>query len=90
MQIWDVDEDSAATQSTLESAGHRGGIRAVALSSDDSLVLSAAAEGVKLWNSACGACVRTLQEPQHALCALFAPGNRHAIVGCKVGAWLGA
>ena len=71
--------------STLEAPGHRGGIRAVALSGDDSLILSAAAEGVKLWNARSGSCVRTLQEPQHVLCALFATGNRHAVVGTKVG-----
>ncbi|KAK9805414.1 hypothetical protein WJX73_002742 [Symbiochloris irregularis] len=85
VEIWDIDEEAVAVQSTLEGAGHRGGIRAVALSSDDSLILSAAAEGVKLWNSSSGACIRTLLEPQHALCALFAPGNRHAVVGCKDG-----
>ena len=84
MQVWDVGEDDSSLHTTLEAPGHRAGIRAVALSPDDSLLLSAAAEGVKLWNCHSGACVRSMQEPAHGLCALFAPGGRHAVVGSKV------
>ena len=84
VQVWDVGENSTLVHSTVEAPGHRAGIRTVALSGDDALLLSAAAEGVKLWNAASGVCVRSMQEPAHGLCALFAPGGRHAIIGSKV------
>ena len=83
-QVWDVGEDDSSIHTTLEAPGHRGGIRAVALAGDDSLALSAAAEGVKVWNARSGVCVRSLAEPTHGLCAMFTPGNRHAVVGSKV------
>lgn len=38
-----------------------------------------------MWNPRTGACLRTM-ESGYGLCALLAPGNRHAIVGTKEGA----
>ncbi len=33
-----------------------------------------------------GACLRTIEQAGHGLCAVFAPGGRHAVVGTKEGA----
>ncbi|PWZ03148.1 WD40 repeat-like protein [Testicularia cyperi] len=71
--------------SALESPGHRSDIRAVALSSDDSLLASACSAGqLKIWNVKTGKCVRTLP-CAYALSAAWLPGDQHVIVGCKDG-----
>ncbi|KAL4458578.1 hypothetical protein ABPG75_013443 [Micractinium tetrahymenae] len=75
---------SAEKAQTLDLAGHRSDIRALALASDDSLCLSASNNSVKVWNPRSGACLRTM-DSGYGLCALFAPGNRHAIAGTKEG-----
>ena len=38
----------------------------------------------QVWNPRTGACLRTM-ESGYGLCALFVPGNRHAVVGTKEG-----
>lgn len=38
----------------------------------------------QVWNPRTGACLRTM-DSGYGLCALFAPGNRHALVGTKEG-----
>lgn len=48
----------------VETCGHRSGVRALALSSDDATLLSAAAGAVKLWNPTSGACLRTIETGQ--------------------------
>lgn len=125
----------------LDLAGHRSDVRAVALASDDSLLLSASNNCVKVrrgagavtggggggggevvlvrlglglgreataaagracwflacctplatpphlrqvWNPRTGACLRTM-DSGYGLCALFAPGNCHVLVGTKEG-----
>jgi len=68
----------------IDNHGHRSDIRAVTLSSDDSMVLSTSNSGVKIWNPRSGACIRTI-DSGYGLCALFVPGNKHAVVGTKEG-----
>ena len=51
----------------MDSPGHRSGPRALALSSDDAVLLSAAAGEVKLWNPRSGACLRSIESGQVAL-----------------------
>lgn len=72
----------------LDGAGHRSDVRAVALSSDDALCVSGSSAGVKVWNPRTGACLRSVEGTGYVLSALFAPGNRHAVVGTKEGALL--
>lgn len=85
MQVHDISEEAASVSSSIEGPGHRGGIRAVAVSHDDTLLLSAAAEGCKLWSADRGTWLRSFPAPAHGLCAVFAPGDRHAVIGSKVG-----
>ena len=80
----DARPDGFELRARIDQGGHRSAVRALALASDDSSLLSASAEGAKLWSPGSGACVGTL-EGGYGLCAVFAPGNRHAVVGTKVG-----
>jgi WD40 repeat protein len=61
----------------IEAAGHRSGIRAVAVSSDDATLLSAAAGAVKLWNARTSACLRTIETGQ------VTPLSRHSLA-CRL------
>jgi len=84
LQVWHIKDEDVSRLHDLESPGHRSDIRTVALSSDDSLLLSGSNNEVKIWNPRSGVCLRTI-EAGYGLCALFAPGNRHAVVGTKEG-----
>ncbi|CDU24431.1 related to DIP2-Dom34p-interacting protein [Sporisorium scitamineum] len=71
--------------SALEAPGHRSDIRAVALSSDDTLLASACGAGqLKIWNVNTGRCIRTLP-CGYALSVAWLPGDQHVLVGCKDG-----
>lgn len=92
VEEWELpaaDDDGDASEPTktraLEAAGHRADVRAVALSPDDGTLLTCSHKGVKVWNPSTGACLRTV-EGGYGLCAAFAPGGRHAVVGTKTGA----
>jgi U3 small nucleolar RNA-associated protein 12 len=69
---------------SVELAGHRNDIRAVALSSDDRMLASASSGGLKIWNVKTRNCLRTL-ECGYALCCAFLPGDKIVIVGTKEG-----
>lgn len=74
---------------SLTLSGHRSDVRFVAVSSDDQLLLSLSSSSVKIWNARSMQCIRTLSEGiSLALCAVFAPGNMHVVVGTKLGALL--
>ncbi|XP_078322408.1 WD repeat-containing protein 3-like [Crassostrea virginica] len=64
--------------------GHRTDVRTLSFSSDNTALLSASAETVKIWNRASTQCIRTMTS-DYALCSLFAPGDRHVIIGTKSG-----
>lgn len=71
-------------QVVLSQQGHRSDVRAVALSSDDSMLASASNGMVKVWNARTGQCIRTLA-CGFGLCTAFLPGDRHLAVGTKEG-----
>ncbi|EPQ30291.1 uncharacterized protein PFL1_02407 [Pseudozyma flocculosa PF-1] len=71
--------------SALDLPGHRADVRAIALSSDDSLLATACGAGqLKIWNVQTGRCVRTLP-CSYALSVAWLPGDQHVLVGCKDG-----
>lgn len=83
-------EEKRATEAqiacALELPGHRSNVRAVALSSDDSLLASVCGTGqLKVWNVRTGRCIRTLPVSAYALCVTWLPGDRYVLVGCKDG-----
>ncbi|CAH2106548.1 unnamed protein product [Euphydryas editha] len=73
----------------ITQPGHQREPRCVAISSDNLAVLSASADSVKIWNRSSQACVHTVGVAgARPTCAAFAPGDRHALVGCADGALL--
>ncbi|KAJ4382695.1 beta transducin [Didymella sp. IMI 355093] len=69
---------------SVELAGHRNDVRALALSSDDRMLASASSGGLKIWNIKTQNCLRTL-ECGYALCCAFLPGDKIVVVGTKEG-----
>ncbi|KAF3103832.1 hypothetical protein TWF569_007390 [Orbilia oligospora] len=82
------DKDSSISEYTklysIELPGHRTDVRALSLSSDDSLLASASNGSLKIWNVRTGSCVRTF-ECGYALCCAFLPGDKIVVVGNKSG-----
>jgi U3 small nucleolar RNA-associated protein 12 len=68
----------------LTKAGHRTDIRTVCFSSDDSWILSASNNSLKVWNWSSLQCTHTM-ECGYAVSAMFIPGDRHALIGTKAG-----
>lgn len=82
-------EDRTLKQHVINLGGHRLDVRCVQLSSDNQLILSLSSASVKIWNAHSLQCIRTVSDSiDLALCAIFAPGNMHVIVGTKNGALL--
>ena len=76
----------AESLAKIESLGHKSNVRTLAFSSDNTAILTASAEGVKVWNRFSLSCVRSMP-CGNALSCIFAPGDRHALVGTKSGNW---
>nr|KAJ3411954.1 hypothetical protein HK105_002485 [Polyrhizophydium stewartii] len=70
--------------STVDHAGHRSDIRAIALSSDDDLLLTGSNDLVKVWSARTRQCLKSMASG-YVLCCAFLPGNKHIIVGTKTG-----
>lgn len=70
--------------SEVATQGNRSDVRALALSEDDSLLLTTGNGGSKLWSTHTGKCLNSVATG-YGLCALFAPGDKYAVVGCKDG-----
>ncbi|KAK0612903.1 WD40-repeat-containing domain protein [Bombardia bombarda] len=68
----------------VELPGHRTDIRALSISSDDKMLVSAANGSLKIWNIRTQTCIRTF-ECGYALCCAFLPGDKVVIVGTKEG-----
>ncbi|XP_006813674.2 WD repeat-containing protein 3 [Saccoglossus kowalevskii] len=73
-----------SNKSSLGMPGHRSDVRTVCFSSDDTALLSASGEAVKIWNRSTQQCIRTMKSG-YVLCSMFVPGDRHCIVGTKAG-----
>ncbi|XP_072932107.1 WD repeat-containing protein 3 [Epargyreus clarus] len=73
----------------ITQPGHQKEPRCVAISSDNLAILSASADSIKMWNRSSQSCLRTV-----SMCggrptgAVFAPGDRHALVGAADGSLL--
>jgi U3 small nucleolar RNA-associated protein 12 len=85
LEVWDFRPGEDPSRSAaIDGPGHRSDVRALALASDDATCLSTSNSGIKIWNPRNGACLRSV-ESGYGLCGLFAPGNKHAVVGTKEG-----
>jgi U3 small nucleolar RNA-associated protein 12 len=65
--------------------GHRSEVRALAMASDDSFLVSLSSRLLKVWPVDGSTCLGTVEVPNSLSLALV-PGNRFAIVGTKKGA----
>ncbi|XP_047517729.1 WD repeat-containing protein 3 isoform X2 [Pieris napi] len=66
--------------------GHQKEPRCVTFSSDNLAILSASVDSIKIWNRNSQSCLRTIPVPcGRPVSACFAPGDRHALVGCVDG-----
>ena len=71
--------------------GHPTGIRAVELSSDDSLACTVSKNVTKIWNVANRSCIQSVSPTVgdnascYGLCATFLPGNSHIVLGTREG-----
>lgn len=79
----DEPPDYNRTQS-VELPGHRTEVRAVSLSSDDRMLVTASNGALKIWNTRTQSCLRTL-ECGYTLCCAFLPGDRVVVLGNNKG-----
>lgn len=84
LEVYDLTEDSSSLAHVIDLPGHRSDVRSLALSHDNTLLMSTSHNSVKIWNPISGICLRTM-EAGYGLSGLFVPGNRYAIVGTKAG-----
>ncbi len=75
---------AASRMMVLDLQGHRSDVRAVAVSSDGSMVASVSHGLAKAWSSTTRQCVRSAP-CGFGLTVAFAPGDRHLLVGTKEG-----
>ena len=69
---------------SVDMPGHRTDVRALALSSDDRMLVSASNGSLKIWNIRTQNCIRTL-DCGYALCCCFLPGDKVVVVGDRKG-----
>ena len=69
---------------TLDSQGHRGDVRSLSVSNDNSMILSCSYNGIKVWNANSGNCLRTCAGG-YGLCSTFVVGDKYACIGTKAG-----
>ncbi|XP_035232380.1 WD repeat-containing protein 3-like, partial [Stegodyphus dumicola] len=81
-----VKDHSAMLCHNIMLPGHRSFVRSLNYSADNSMILSASEEAVKIWKSYKDeeTCTHTLK-CDSALCSVFVTGNSHCIIGTKNG-----
>lgn len=84
LETYLVEGSKSSKMQTIELQGHRSDVRSLALSSDDTLLLSTSHNAVKIWNLTSGTCIRTI-DSSYGLCSSFVPGDKYALVGTKEG-----
>eukprot|EP00898_Chlorokybus_atmophyticus_P008490 jgi/Chlat1/8642/Chrsp87S00661 len=86
LEVWAVRSGAKEAEKvqTLDQQGHRTDVRAVVLSSDDSLLVSLSHSAVKVWNPQTTACLRSM-DSGYGLCGTFVPGDKHVVVGTREG-----
>lgn len=85
-------EDTFKLISSIDNLAHRSDVRSVAISSDNSLIMSASGESVKIWRLDSKSCTATI-DTESATCCVFAGAqnitanyeNRFGLVGTKQG-----
>lgn len=68
----------------LDIHGHRSDVRAVVVSDDGTTLATCSSEGVKIWSTSSGTCVRSCS-CGYGISLAFAPGSKYLVVGTKEG-----
>ena len=88
IEVWEVgavrDAVDASLSVNLYGPGHRSDVRAVAISSDASVVATCAGGEAKVWNVGSGQCFRTVPSG-YGVCCGFVGGDKHVVIGTKTG-----
>ncbi|KAK6943894.1 WD40 repeat [Dillenia turbinata] len=86
LEIYSIEKDSNVKTLSIELPGHRSVVRSLALSSDNTLLLSTSHNAVKIWNPSSCTCLRTI-DSGYGLCSSFLPhcNDKYAVVGTKAG-----
>jgi len=84
IEVVDLGASESKRSADIVLPGHPSDVRSVAISHDDTLLLTTSQRCAKVWNVHTHACIRTL-ESGYGLCSAFAPGNKFALLGTKEG-----
>jgi U3 small nucleolar RNA-associated protein 12 len=84
-QLFKIGRSEAKEVLAVDLPGHRSDIRALALNSNDSVLLTVSQTGAKMWSTESSKCLSTVPLSGNGLCALFLPLDKHAVVGTKEG-----
>ncbi len=84
-QMYKIGSSEAKEGLAVELPGHRSDVRALALNSNDSFILTASQSVAKIWSSESAKCVSTIALGGAGLCCVFLPLDKHAAVGTKEG-----
>ena len=68
----------------LDIHGHRSDVRAVVVSEDGTTLATCSSEGVKIWSTGSGTCMRSCA-CGYGVSLAFAPGAKYLVVGTKEG-----
>lgn len=84
LELYSIDNAAATKSLVIELQGHRADVRSLALSSDNTLLMSTSHNAVKIWNPSTGSCLRTI-DSGYGLCCLILPNSNYGLVGTKSG-----
>lgn len=84
IELFHRKKESIGSLSHIIYEGHRTDIRSCCLSSRDEMLLTTSNEELKIWNVTTSNPIRTIGSG-YAICGLFAPGDRHVVVGTRTG-----
>lgn len=79
-----LQDGTASTANEISLPGNRSDVRALALSDDDTRIISCGNGGTKVWDATSGECLNSIPG-SYGLSVMFAPGGKFAVVGCKNG-----
>ncbi|KAL6141895.1 hypothetical protein ACLB2K_060181 [Fragaria x ananassa] len=84
LELYSIGSDATNKTLSVELQGHRSDVRSVALSSDNTLLMSTSHNAVKIWNPSTGSCLRTI-DSGYGMCGFIIPNSEYALVGTKSG-----
>lgn len=84
LEIYSIESTLSTKTLSIDLQGHRDDVRSVALSSDNTLLMSTSHTAVKIWNPSTGSCLRTI-ESDRGLCGLFLSLKKYALIGTRRG-----